>query len=1739
MTPPDLLSLAARFARLPDTQRKQFLAKLGDAGIDFRMLPIPPREDRAASVPASFAQTRLWLHARLLGESAAYHITERLRLDGGLDANALRLSCDALIARHEALRTTFAEGAAGVLQTVHAPMRCPWRFTDLADASAGSREQRAAAIAERDEAEPFDLAHGPLVRAHLIRLDAATHWFVLTTHHIVSDGWSADVMLAELSSFYRSYATGDAVSLAPLPVQYADYALWQRRWLDAGEGERQLAYWRATLDASRDALLLPGAATRPAQRGASGARHAFDISAELARRMRALAQARRATPFAVLLAALATLLARASGETGIRIGVPSANRERGETVGLIGFFVNTLTLAASTPATLAFDALVDATQRGLIDAQSHQDVPFDQVVDALGVARSASHHPLFQVMAAYGARRVLPSFAEVCATELPSGMPYAKFDLALSFDERDDGGLDARFVYATDLFDADAIERFAARYVELLAHALDTPGAAIGDLQWLPEAERRQLAAWNGQTHDFTGRASPARAGAGVSGEPAGAAVPRERAGQAGGEPFVPVHDRIAQHARRRPDARGVADIERALTRGEVDARATRLAKRLVAAGVGAEMRVGVALSRSVDLLVGLIAALKSGGAFVPLDPSHPRERLAQMLEDAQIAHVITERGSVDALPLAGATRAWLVDDAIADAEIDGVALPAVSPHQAAYVIYTSGSTGKPKGVVVDHGAFARHCEAIAARYGATERDVFMLFQSVNFDGAHEGWFSQYMSGAAVAVTADTLWPPARTCALAAREGVTMTYVPPGCATQLAEWALEHGAPPSLRSITVGGEATSREAFALMRRAFPNARVVNGYGPTETVITPMLWMFAPGDDPAKLADAAYLPIGTLVGARTAHVLDARLNPLPVGVIGELYLGGEGVGLARGYLGRAALTAERFVPDPYGAPGARLYRTGDLVRRRADGVFDFIGRIDHQVKLRGLRIELGEIEAQLAAHDDVREAVAVVFGEGAHARLAAFVELTGDARARARRADAAELDAHLRRTLPDYMVPAHIVVLDALPRNANSKVDRAALPEPAHVARAYEAPDGELETALAEIWREVLGVERVGRADHFFELGGHSLAAVRVATRVAERLARDVPVRALFEAPILAPYAQRVAAAAPAHAPQRAGSASYAPDADGVLPLSAAQRGLWFLWRAQPDSAAYNIPVALRLRGALDVDALADALAHAAVRHPALRTRIVARADGAPGQRIAPARRIELPVVDLRADARIADDDARLAAAIALTDADALAPFDLAADAPLWRARVIRLGAHDHVLSLVVHHIVSDGQSIDLWLDAVRAAYVARRADEPATAAARAAADRRTDRHAGSRAASLAPARAKEAPAQSATIAPIQAPADAPQPAPDAPVLPAAAPHARLAFWREALAGAPSHALPPPRAGRACAPRWDAGRLAFEFDAALVRRARAMALDAHATLPMLLHAALNAAFYRATGATDQPVGVLASTRELTGDAAERALGLFINAVVVRTRLSGADTPATLVAAVRDAALAAYAHADAPFCDVVAALRAPRTVNGNPLFQVMFNYLRPAGAAARDWAGLAVDAFNDVRHRVVFELELDIVEHPDGRVTGAFSYAAERVDGAFVAALAADYLDVVRGFVDAPARALGACAARFPLASHEAYAPPPPAAADARAAARVARALAELWRASLGHAAPAPEANLFEAGATSFDVVRFVDAARSAGFALAIADVFAAPSLAALGERAAHTAGQPATQARDAD
>ncbi|WP_109480693.1 non-ribosomal peptide synthetase [Paraburkholderia sp. C35] len=1621
---PDLLALAARFAQLPDAQRKLFITKLAEAGIDFRVLPIPARADRSVAVPASFAQTRLWLHARMIDEPAAYHVTSRLRLDGELNRAVLRHAFDALIARHEALRTTFAESAdGGVEQVVHAPARCPWRFTDLSRAAKSERERIAADVAAKDEDQPFDLASDSLVRVHLIALDDTTHWLVLTMHHIVSDGWSIDVLLDELAAFYRAYAHGETVALAPLPVQYADFSLWQRRWLDAGEAERQLRFWREQVKPDAGVIALPGSGTRPMQRSAHGGRHYFTLDAKTAQRVRALAQARRATPFAVLLAALHALLARASGESHVQIGVPAANRERAETAGLIGFFVNTLVVGAHVDTRKPFDTLIGDVQRALVDGQSHQDVPFEQVVEALGVPRSASHHPLFQVMASYGARRAMPSFGDVRVTDLPFGAPYAKFDLTLGFEEREDGALDAAFVYSKDLFDAQAVERIAGEYAQLLDSALVSPDAPVGDLEWLTPAERTQLNAWNTYESADT--------------------------------PLVPVHEKLAHLARKKPDASAVIDADRTLTRAELDARAARLAARMMAAGVGAETRVGIAVGRSTDLFVGLLAILKSGGAFVPLDPTHPAERLAHIVDDASIGHVVTERRHVSKLPLAHNTRVWLIDaeDETPQAEI-AYSEPAIAPTQAAYLIYTSGSTGKPKGVVVDHASIAMHCAAIAARYGMREKDRVLHFMSINFDGAHECWLAPLTAGVDIRVTDDALWPPAQTCETIAKERITIAAFPPSYALQMAEWARTHGAPRSLRSLTVGGEATSREAFAALRQAFPDVRVVNGYGPTETVITPLLWMIDAHEDASDIADAAYLPIGTPVGERSAHVLDANLQPLPIGVTGELYLGGTGV--ARGYHARAALTAERFVPDPYGTPGARLYRTGDLVRRRANGVLEFVGRIDHQVKVRGLRIELGEIEARLMAHEAVRDAVAVVRGSGADAALAAYVELGDEASRRDQRIDGDALAVHLRRTLPDYMVPPHIVVLDALPRNANRKIDRAALPEPVRVERRFDAPEAGIEAALADIWRDVLRVERVGRADHFFELGGHSLAAVSVATGVSERLALDVPVRTLFEAPTLAAYAQRVAEAPVVEARERA-QQEYASGDSNELALSDAQRALWFLWRAQPESAAYNIPVALRLRGAVDVRALEDAFDYAAQKHPALRVRLVSVKGAAePRQVIDVHRRVSLPVVDLCA---MASADERMAAATRLTDEDALAAFDLA-EAPLWRARLICMADDDHVLSVVIHHIVADGHSIDVWLNDVQHAYAAAVSGET-------------------------PKASPMKPSFAARAKPRQA---------------------DLKYWREALRDVPPMHLPQPAGTRPVAPEWRAGRIAFAFDAQQAERAKALALSSQATLPMLLHAALNVALARRTGALDQVVGVLASTRDAGVD---DVIGLFINAVVVRTAMREAGSPREVIAAVREAALGAYAHVAAPFARVVDSTRASRTANGNPLFQVMFNYLRPVQSDARQWHGVEVDEFNDVRHRVVFDLELDIVEHPDGRVTGAFSYGVELVDGAFVEQLSADYLATVARFIDAPDESIVISGAVPSFTSSSAQ-----RSADdlSPRAARLMHTLARIWTHTIDGHTPGHDDNLFEAGATSFDVVRFVDAANHAGCAITIDDVF---------------------------
>jgi len=1097
-----LLQLARRFAELTPAQRQVFLQRLAEQDIDFGLLPIPARADAGAALPASYAQARLWLLWRLAPDSPAYNMMGRLRLSGSLNEAALESSINALAARHETLRTSFVAGPDGeALQQVHPPAALQIQRLDLS----GQPEALAHSAAEAEALRPFDLARAPLWRVLLVRRGPQQHWLLLTVHHIVSDGWSAGRMLAELAHAYAAACHGLPSTLPVLPVQYADFALWQRRWLEAGEGARQLAWWRQALGEEHPVLALPTDRARPAKPLHTAARHAFALPAPLVAPLRAVAAAQGATLFMLLLAGFKAALYRYSGARDLRVGVPAAGRNRAETEGLIGFFINTLVLRTRPHGAQPFAALLAEVKDALLGAEAHQDLPFEQLVEALGGAHDASHHPLFQVMANHQIQGQTPQWPGLVVEEVSEGNPVAKFDLTLATEERSDGSLQCALVYARELFEPSTIQRLAGHLQTLLAHAAQAPQTRLDQLHLLGPGEHSQLQAWN----------------AAASGT-----LPA----------FVPLPQALSEQARIGGERSALIQGEHHLSWRELERRANRLAHRLIAHGVGAEVRVGVGIERSPQMIIALLAVLKAGGAFVPLDPGYPAERLAYMRTDAGIQHLLTQRSlashwtgldglnQLDILVVEDANREWP----------DTPPQTAIHPAQSAYLVYTSGSTGQPKGVCVEHGPLARHCQAIAQRYRMSPQDTVLHFASINFDLAHEYWLMPLLCGAQLVVSEPVLWSPAQACAQMARHGVTVAAFPPSYLVQLAEAAqaraqnAKSAAPPlaplALRVLAFGGEALSREHFEQVRQAFAPATLINGYGPTETVISPMLWTTTPASDPAQWQHSPYLPIGTAVGARSAWVLDEALNPLPVGVAGELYLGGPE--LARAYHQRPALTAERFVPDPW-RTGGRLYRSGDRARWRSDGGMDYLGRLDHQVKLRGQRIELGEIEAALLACTGVREAAVLLQGEGADAQLLGYWVAQQDSPQ-----DSERLRQQLARQLPAHMLPAQLVQLPALPLTANGKLDRRALPQPHLPSQvsgpAYEPPQTASEITLAQIWAELLKRERVGRLDHFFALGGHSLLATQVCARVRQQLSVDLPLSVIFEHPVLADMAAMLA-----------------------------------------------------------------------------------------------------------------------------------------------------------------------------------------------------------------------------------------------------------------------------------------------------------------------------------------------------------------------------------------------------------------------------------------------------------------------------------------------------------------------------------------------------------------------------------------------------------------------------------
>ncbi|MGC4060227.1 MAG: amino acid adenylation domain-containing protein [Aquabacterium sp.] len=1099
----DKHSLAVRFALLPPEKKQRFLEILAAQDVQFGRLPIVPRardiaqdDDGAARCGMSFAQQRQWFLWQLDPQGSAYHIAGALRLKGALNADAVQAAFDDLVARHESLRTRFKPDEQGHVQQVILPAaQADFNLIDLGKSDLDQALSQARTLAER----PFDLTRDALLRVAVIRLSAHDHVLAVVMHHIVSDGWSMQVIVDEFVSAYQARLQDRAPQWPALPIQYADYAAWQRDWLACGEKERQLAYWREQLGTEQPVLQLATDHPRQATANYRAASHSFALPQSLveALKQRAQAQPQGGTLFMVLLAGLQALLHRYSGQGDIRVGVPIANRHRVETEGVVGFFVNTQVLRNRIDARQPLQAVLDQACQAALGAQAHQDLPFEQLVEALQPERSLSHSPLFQVMYNHQRqdKRALTQLAELGGasglTLAPCdlGGQAAQFELTLDTAEQPDGQVLATLTYAQELFEPQRIERMAGHYLQLLKQLATAPQQAVGHVDLLTQAEHAQLQQWgrNAQRYPVTQL----------------------------------VHQLVESQAQQRPDATALIFGDQQWSYAQFNQRANQLAHHLIALGVGPDVKVGIAVERSIEMVVSLLAVLKAGGAYVPLDPDYPSERLAYMIEDSRIKLLLTQSHLAGKLPQQSSVAMLALDQLDLTGQPTGNPGRSVHPESLAYVIYTSGSTGKPKGVAIAQGPLAMHVQSIGQAYGMTPEDRELQFASINFDGAHERTWVPLAFGAALMPRDKDIWTVQRTCAEIARHRITIACFTPSYLHQLAELMGEGASRLPIRSYTVGGEAMSRASFDFVQQVLKPPRIVNGYGPTETVITPMIAKAYPD----TRFDAAYMPIGSPVGERQCHILDTDLNPVPQGVAGELYIGDSG--LARGYLNRSGLTAERFVADPFNTAGGRLYRTGDLACWRTDGQIDYLGRVDHQVKVRGFRIELGEIEAQLLAVPSVSEAVVVVQPTALGPQLVAYIAGQGE-----QAPDSTALRQHLTRTLPDYMVPAAIVAMHALPLNANGKVDRAALPMPEMAStQAYEAPESQAEMVLAAIWAEVLGIERVGRHDNFFELGGHSLAALQITGHLSQRHGAQLPVRLFFETPDL----KALAAAMPAGA----------------------------------------------------------------------------------------------------------------------------------------------------------------------------------------------------------------------------------------------------------------------------------------------------------------------------------------------------------------------------------------------------------------------------------------------------------------------------------------------------------------------------------------------------------------------------------------------------------------------------
>jgi len=1498
-----------------------------------------PRRDRALPCPLTYTQRRLWFLEQFNSGMAVNSTVEAVRFRGKLDPELIEQALNILAARHEILRTTFQVIEEQPFAMVHEGSQRWLERIDLSELEPLRRQAELERLLIEQPRRAYRLEAEVGFRATLVCLGPEEYVLIMMMHDIISDLASLGMLWRELSASYRSLRRDEPVCLAPLPIQHGDYAVWQQQQLCEASFAKDLDFWEENLRGVPELLELPSDRARPPRFSHRGARRRYQIDSRLVQTLRNAGRQANADLFITFTAAVNVLLYRYTGSDDIVLGIPLPDRDCQELKSAVGSLLHTHALRTRISGDMTFRELLVRVQTGLADLYAHRAVPFDQVVSKVRPGRNLSHAPLFQVMVDYvGGDQQLTSIGldGLIVEPLQVETGTSKFDLTFSLiNETAEIVLDIE--YATDLFDPARIDAMVAHFRTMIEGIAEDPNLRLSKLPLLTEVEERQLLVdWND-----TRVAYP---------------------------PGTLLHQLFERQVEGSPERVAVVFDHKRLTYGELNRRANQLARYLGCLGVGPDQLVGVCMERSLEMVVALYGILKAGGAYVPLDPGYPPERLAFMISDARVPVLLTQSSLLERIRDQTARvvcldRDWGAIEVGLEENLDVLA----APESLAYCIYTSGSTGRPKGVMIEHRSVVNFANWAQTVFSSAEFSGVLFSTSICFDLSVFELFVTLGCGGTVILAANALALPT----LKAAAEVTLVNTVPSAMAELLEMG---GLPRSVITVNLAGEPLLAPLVDKIYDQGSVQKVYDLYGPSETTTYSTCSLRTRG---------GRANVGRPIANTTVYLLDRDLSPVPIGVPGQLHIGGEG--LARGYLRQEDLTAEKFIKDPFSSrPGARIYRTGDLARYLPDGNIEYLGRLDHQVKIRGFRVELAEIESVLTGHKAVREAVVVARGEVAgDKRLLAYVTTKAGESIKV-----ADLRGMLQTKLPDYMVPSAFIPLDRMPLSANGKIDRKALPVPElarpELERQFVAPRTPMEAALARIWRELLGLDRIGVYDDFFELGGHSLLASRVVSRLRWEFKMTLPLRSLFETPTIAALACEIDAlqrTIDSRLGER-GVWSGVPEISALearpeeLPLSFAQERLWFLDRLEPQSALYNIPMALSLSGALDAEALRRCLDEVVRRHEILRTRFQ-EVSGRLVQVIDEATRVEMPLVDLIG----LPDGERETEIRRLRQEEAQRPFNLGLDGML-RSRLVRLGPKEHVLLLTTHHVASDGWSLGVLIRELEALYNAY------TKGLR-------------------------------------------SPLPELPVqyvdyvfwqrgwLQGQEVTRQLSYWRKQLDGVVPLELPSDRV-RPTVPTHLGAMETLVFPLSLLKALKALGQEEQASLHMTLLAAFHTILYRYTGQEDIVVGAPVAGRNSTQ--LEGLIGFFVNTLVMRGDLSGDPTFRELLRRVREVTLGAYAHQDLPFQHLVGELRPDRSPSHSPLFQVVFA-LESAPAAPEGFDGLHLSLEMLSSGTSKFDLTLFVKEGADG-LTATAEYRTELFDAATIRRFLGHYQMLLEGIVANP-------------------------------------------------------------------------------------------------------------------